>query len=67
MSDENTGNEEVEPTVLVDEAVPLSDAVRANTRSIRVRLDAKSHGSGLFERLRQLLADNVGAAQSSCN
>jgi DNA polymerase III subunit alpha len=60
MSDENTGNEEVEPTVLVDEAVPLSDAVRANTRSIRVRLDSKTHGVGRFERLRQLLADNVG-------
>lgn len=60
MSDEADANEEVEPTILVDEASSLADAVRSNTRSIRVRLDASAHGSGRFERLRQLLEENAG-------
>jgi DNA polymerase-3 subunit alpha len=61
QTEESDSNEEVEPTILVDEAVPLSDAVRANTRSIRVRLDATAHGGGRFERLKKLLSDNAGA------
>jgi DNA polymerase-3 subunit alpha len=60
MSDDADSNEEVEPTILVDEASSLADAVRSNTQSIRVRLDAASHGGGRFERLRQLMEENTG-------
>ncbi len=53
-------SDEQEATLLVDEAVPLSDAVRSATRSIRVRLDAVQHGAGAFGELRQLLEQHSG-------
>ncbi len=53
-------SDEQEPTLLVDEAVPLSDAVRSATRSIRVRLDANQHGSGSFAQLKRLLEEHAG-------
>ena len=56
----DTPSDEVEPTLLVDEAVPLADAVRSSTRSIRVKLSAERHGGSQFERLRQLLLENAG-------
>ena len=54
-------SDEAEPTLLVDEAVPLSDAVRAATRSIRLCLDAQRHGGEYFEKLRDLLGNHGGS------
>jgi len=52
--------DELEPTLFVDEVVPLSDAVRTQTRSIRVRLDAQTHGMRQFDGLRELLQQHAG-------
>jgi DNA polymerase-3 subunit alpha len=59
MSDE--ASEELEPTLLVDEVVPLSDAVRNATRSIRLKLDAREHGSQRFGKLKEVLETHTGA------
>lgn len=53
-------DDEAEPTLLVDEVLPLSDAVRSATRSIRVCLDTDRHGTNQFGQLRQLLQANAG-------
>jgi DNA polymerase-3 subunit alpha len=58
ITDEPT--DELEATLLIDEVVPLSDAVRSATRSIRVRLDATLHGVVGFGPLRQLLEEHSG-------
>ncbi len=58
ISDE--ASEELDPTLLVDEVVPLSDAVRAATRSIRVKLDVGQHGANTFAPLRALLEKHAG-------
>ena len=59
ITDEPT--DEAEPTLLVDEVVTLSDAVRAATRSIRLCLDAQRHGGEYFEQLRELLGSHGGS------
>jgi DNA polymerase-3 subunit alpha len=58
VSDEPS--EELEPTLLVDEVVPLSDAVRGATRSIRLRLDAAEHGPECLGPLKELLSEHRG-------
>ncbi|HVW30669.1 MAG TPA: DNA polymerase III subunit alpha [Polyangiaceae bacterium] len=52
---------EAEPTLLVDEVVPLSDAVRRSTRAILIHLDATETGPEQLESLKSLLADSPGA------
>jgi DNA polymerase-3 subunit alpha len=59
MSEE--ASEELEPTLLVDEVVPLSDAIRSATRSVRLRLDALEHGSQRFPALKDVLQSHTGA------
>ncbi len=59
VSDEPS--EDLEPTLLVDEVVPLSDAVRGATRSIRLRLDASAHGPECLEPLKALLSEHHGS------
>jgi DNA polymerase-3 subunit alpha len=54
-------DDEVVPTLLVDEVVPLSDAVRGATRSVRLNIDAEVHGSHAFQRLRTLLEGHRGS------
>jgi DNA polymerase-3 subunit alpha len=53
-------DEELLPTLLVDEVVPLSHAVLASTRSLRIRLDAGVHGSERFFDLKQLFESHAG-------
>jgi DNA polymerase-3 subunit alpha len=53
-------DEEALPTLLVDEVVPLSDAVLGSTRGLRIRLDAGVHGSERFPALRQLFERHTG-------
>jgi DNA polymerase-3 subunit alpha len=53
-------DDDAEPTLLVGEVVPLSEAVRGATRSIRVRLDAARFGSEHFGELRALLRNHAG-------
>ncbi len=53
-------DDEAEPTLLIDEVVPLSDAVRSATRSIRVLLSTDQHGIEHFDELRLLLQQHAG-------
>ncbi|HEX2730658.1 MAG TPA: DNA polymerase III subunit alpha [Polyangiaceae bacterium] len=59
MSEE--ASEELEPTLLVDEVVPLSDAVRSSTRSVRLRLSATEPKGLRFDRLKDVLQSHIGA------
>jgi DNA polymerase-3 subunit alpha len=52
---------EAEPTILVDEVVPLSDAVRRSTRAVTIHLDANDTKAEQFEGLKSLLAESPGA------
>jgi DNA polymerase-3 subunit alpha len=54
-------DEEAEPTILVDEVVPLSDAVRRATRAVVINLDATETRPEQLESLKSLLADSPGA------
>jgi DNA polymerase-3 subunit alpha len=53
-------DDEALPTLLVDEVVPLSDAVLGSTRGLRIRLDAGVHGSQRFDQLKQLFERHTG-------
>ena len=52
---------EAEPTILVDEVVPLSDAVRRSTRAVTIHLDANETRPEQLESLKSLLAESPGA------
>jgi DNA polymerase-3 subunit alpha len=54
-------DEEAEPTLLVDEVVPLSDAIRRATRSISIQLDARDTRPEQLESLKALIAESPGA------
>jgi DNA polymerase-3 subunit alpha len=54
-------DDEQEPTLLVDEVVPLSDAVRKATRGILIRLDADEARPEQLRSLKSLLAESPGA------
>jgi len=49
-----------EPTLLLDEAVPLSDAIRAETRSIGIRLSAQKTRREHIQRLGEVLRSSPG-------
>jgi DNA polymerase-3 subunit alpha len=59
MTDDS--EEEKEPTLLVDSAEPLSDAVLKATRSLSIRLEAERTGKGQLEALRDLLLESPGS------
>ena len=59
MTDE-ASDEEKEPTLLVDSAEPLSDAVLKATRSLSIRLSAERTAKSQLEALRDLLRDSPG-------
>ena len=50
-----------EPTLLVDEVVPLADAVRSATRAVSIHLNATSTGRAQLVELKQLLVESPGA------
>jgi DNA polymerase-3 subunit alpha len=50
-----------EPTLLLDEVVGLSDAIRSQTRSILVKLSAARTGRDQIERLRAVLTESPGS------
>lgn len=60
MSDDAT-DEEKEPTLLVDSAEPLSDAVLKATRSLSIRLAAERTAKSQLEALRDLLRESPGS------
>jgi DNA polymerase-3 subunit alpha len=53
-------DDEKVPTLLVDEVLPLADAVRSATRGIRLNLDVEQHGTAAFPQLKTLLEANRG-------
>jgi DNA polymerase III subunit alpha len=53
-------DEEADPTLQVDEVVPLADAVRAATRAVTLRLNADTVGERQFVLLRALLGAYPG-------
>jgi DNA polymerase-3 subunit alpha len=53
-------DDEKEPTILVDEVVPLADAVRAATRAVVIHLDAEGVGREQLVELKHLLAESPG-------
>jgi DNA polymerase-3 subunit alpha len=57
--EENPGPRE--PTLLLDEVVPLADAIRAETRGVLVRLSAAKHGRDQVERLGAALRESPGS------
>lgn len=59
MSDDS--DEEKEPTLLVDSAEPLADAVLKATRSLSIRLAAERTAKSQLEALRDLLRDCPGS------
>jgi DNA polymerase-3 subunit alpha len=52
---------DAEPTLLVDEVVPLSDAVRRSTKAVTIHLDANDTKPEQFESLKSILAESPGA------
>jgi DNA polymerase-3 subunit alpha len=54
-------DDEQEPTLLVDEVVPLSDAVRKNTRAVFIHIDADEARPERLESLKNVLAEFPGA------
>jgi len=50
-----------EPTLLLDEAVPLADAIRAETRSVAIRLSARATTRAHLVRLAEVLRGSPGA------
>ena len=53
-------DEEKEPTLLVDSAEPLSDAVLKATRALSIRLEAERMARSDLEQLRSLLLASPG-------
>jgi DNA polymerase-3 subunit alpha len=53
-------DDEAEPTILVDEVLPLSDAVRKATRSVVLHLDAEGTRAEQLQRLKELLSEFAG-------
>jgi DNA polymerase-3 subunit alpha len=53
-------DEEAEPTILIDEVLPLSDAVRKATRSVVLHLDAEGTKAEQFQVLKALLSEFAG-------
>ena len=49
-----------EPTVLLDEAVPLSDAIRAETRSVTIRLRESTTRKEHIQELQKVLRGSPG-------
>ncbi|MEJ7728327.1 MAG: DNA polymerase III subunit alpha [Polyangiaceae bacterium] len=54
-----------EPTLLLDEAVPLADAIRAETRSVAIKLSAQRADRSHIERLAEVLRACPGACPVS--
>jgi DNA polymerase-3 subunit alpha len=50
-----------EPTLLLDEAVPLADAIRAETRQVAIRVHEGRAGRDHIDRLRDVLRQSPGA------
>jgi DNA polymerase III subunit alpha len=50
-----------EPTLLLDEAVPLADAIRAETKHVAIRLSEQRAGREHIDRLRDVLRQSPGA------
>jgi DNA polymerase III subunit alpha len=50
-----------EPTLLLDEAVPLADAIRAETRHVTIRVNEQRDRPEHIDRLRDLLRQSPGA------
>ena len=50
-----------EPTLLLDEAVPLADAIRAETRHVTIRVSEQRDRPEHIDRLRDLLRQSPGA------
>ncbi len=50
-----------EPTLLLDDATPLSDAIRAMTRGVSLRLSSAKHGPAQIARLAVALKESAGA------
>jgi DNA polymerase-3 subunit alpha len=62
--DENNEDAEAaprEPTLLLDEAVPLADAIRAETRHVAIRVSEARAGREHIDRLRDVLRQSPGA------
>jgi len=58
MSEDDDGPRE--PTLLVDEVIYLSDAIRAETRSVAIRLDPERANPGHIQRLGSILQSSPG-------
>ena len=63
MTDDS--NEDVEtgprePTLMLDEAVPLADAIRAETKSVAIRVNARNTKREHIDRLAEVLRANPG-------
>jgi DNA polymerase-3 subunit alpha len=50
-----------EPTLLLDEAVPLADAIRASTKQVNITVKESSAGREHIDRLREVLRQSPGA------
>jgi DNA polymerase-3 subunit alpha len=50
-----------EPTLLLDEAVPLADSIRAETRHVAIRVNEQRAGREHIDRLRDVLRGSPGA------
>ena len=50
-----------EPTLMLDEAVPLADAIRAETKAVAIRVHERSAGRDQLDRLARVLSDSPGA------
>ncbi len=59
MSEEG-GEVDRVPTLLLDDAAPLADAIRAETRGVAIRLRAAEVNRGHIERLAELLKSSPG-------
>jgi DNA polymerase-3 subunit alpha len=62
--DENADEGETpprEPTLLLDEAVPLADAIRAETRHVTIRVSEQRDKREHIDRLREVLRQSPGA------
>src|SRR5678816_4309653 len=50
-----------EPTLLLDEAVPLADAIRAETKQISIHVNERRAGPDHLGRLARVLSESPGA------
>ncbi len=62
--DEDAAEDEIEaprePTIMLNEVVPLADAVRADARQLVIRLDAKNVDDKKLEKVRDLFLGSKG-------